>query len=144
MREFRRDGGGVSSVFLSGARAITWFLLIGISILYIYIYFCSPSAVSLSFSNRRLQSPSCQRNTRLMTESAIWNFFVQIASAVEHVHSRRIVHRGTLVVLLQHSFTPTQTSQWHRDRIKDKSFILSEIQRSFVEWGIRSDTFSWP
>nr|CAH0106189.1 unnamed protein product [Daphnia galeata] len=36
---------------------------------------------------------SCQRNARLMTEQAIWRFFVQIASALEHIHSRRIVHR---------------------------------------------------
>jgi serine/threonine protein kinase len=37
---------------------------------------------------------SCQRSARLMTEQAIWRFFVQIASALEHIHSRRIVHRG--------------------------------------------------
>ncbi|XP_046447546.1 serine/threonine-protein kinase Nek7-like [Daphnia pulex] len=36
---------------------------------------------------------SCQRNARLMTEQAIWRIFVQIASALEHIHSRRIVHR---------------------------------------------------
>ncbi|KAK4019537.1 hypothetical protein OUZ56_001552 [Daphnia magna] len=36
---------------------------------------------------------SCQRNSRLMTEPAIWRFFVQIASALSHIHEKRIVHR---------------------------------------------------
>ncbi|XP_057371108.1 serine/threonine-protein kinase Nek7-like [Daphnia carinata] len=36
---------------------------------------------------------SCQRHSRLMTEQAIWRFFVQIASALSHIHEKRIVHR---------------------------------------------------
>lgn len=36
---------------------------------------------------------NCQRKKRMLTERTIWNFFRQIASAVEHIHSKRICHR---------------------------------------------------
>jgi NIMA (never in mitosis gene a)-related kinase len=36
----------------------------------------------------------CQRSSRMLSEQTIWNFFVQIASAVQHIHSKNIVHRG--------------------------------------------------
>ena len=39
---------------------------------------------------------TCQRSSRMLSEQTIWNFFVQIASAVEHIHSKNIVHRGIL------------------------------------------------
>lgn len=31
---------------------------------------------------------------RLVSEKTIWKYFVQIASALQHMHSKRIMHRG--------------------------------------------------
>lgn len=37
---------------------------------------------------------SCQRSGRLLSEKTIWHFFVQISSALQHIHSKRIVYQG--------------------------------------------------
>lgn len=75
--------------FLTGTRALILLIAIRITLLYSFTLFSWPQ-IAIS---------SCQRNTRLMTEQTIWRFFVQIASAVEHIHSKRIVHRGTVLDL---------------------------------------------
>lgn len=36
----------------------------------------------------------CQRNQRLMVEKTIWRYFSQLCSALEHMHSKRVMHRG--------------------------------------------------
>lgn len=38
----------------------------------------------------------CQKICKLMTEKKIWLFFTQICAGLEHIHSKRIVHRGRL------------------------------------------------
>ena len=38
----------------------------------------------------------CQRRGKLLSEASVWSYFDQICSAVEHIHSKRIVHRGKL------------------------------------------------
>lgn len=34
------------------------------------------------------------RSNKLMPEKTIWKFFSQICSGLEHMHSKRIMHRG--------------------------------------------------
>ena len=34
------------------------------------------------------------RTNKLMPEKTIWKFFSQICSGLEHMHSKRIMHRG--------------------------------------------------
>ena len=34
------------------------------------------------------------RANKLMPEKTIWKFFIQICSGLEHMHSKRIMHRG--------------------------------------------------
>lgn len=36
-----------------------------------------------------------RRQKRLVSEKTIWKYFVQIASGIQHMHSKRIMHRGT-------------------------------------------------
>ncbi len=36
----------------------------------------------------------CQRQRRLLGEKTIWRYFVQLCSALEHMHSKRVMHRG--------------------------------------------------
>lgn len=36
------------------------------------------------------------RQNKLMPEKTIWKFFSQICSGLEHMHSKRIMHRGKL------------------------------------------------
>jgi serine/threonine protein kinase len=38
----------------------------------------------------------CQRQNRLLVERTIWRYFIQLCSALEHMHSKRVMHRGIL------------------------------------------------
>lgn len=39
----------------------------------------------------------CQRQQRLLSEQTIWRYFTQLSSALEHMHSRNVMHRGRLI-----------------------------------------------
>lgn len=43
----------------------------------------------------------CQRQHRLLVEKTIWHYFVQLCSALEHMHSKRVLHRGLYQLAIQ-------------------------------------------
>jgi NIMA (never in mitosis gene a)-related kinase len=40
------------------------------------------------------------KTNKRMTEKTIWKFFSQICSGLEHMHSKRIMHRGRKLFLV--------------------------------------------
>ena len=35
-----------------------------------------------------------KKENRLIPEKTIWKYFLQISSALDHMHSKRVMHRG--------------------------------------------------